>query len=82
VRREAAPGPTRRGRPAALFVVLAESLLLTILVVAYALPDRADAMLERVVGLLQRYNRVLVIGLGLVFGTWFVVKALDGLGIP
>ena len=31
--------------------------------------------------LLQRYNRVLVVGLGLVFGTWFLVKALDGLGV-
>jgi hypothetical protein len=64
-----------------LFVALAESLLLAILVVAYAMPDRAGAMLDRIAGLLERYNRVLVITLGLVFGTWFLVKALDGLGI-
>jgi hypothetical protein len=64
-----------------LFVALAESLLLAILVVAYAMPDRADAMLDRVAGLLERYNRLLVIILGLLFGTWFLVKALDGLGV-
>jgi hypothetical protein len=64
-----------------LFVVLAESLLLAILVIAYAMPDRAGAMLDRIAGLLERHNRVLVIALGLVFGTWFLIKALDGLGI-
>jgi hypothetical protein len=64
-----------------LFVVLAESLHLAILLVAYAMPARADAVLERVAGLLQRYDRLLVITLGLVFGTWFLVKALSGLGV-
>jgi hypothetical protein len=64
-----------------LFVLLAESLLLAILVIAYAMPDRAAAMLDRIAGLLERYNRVLVIALGLVFGTWFLIKALNGLGI-
>ncbi len=64
-----------------LFVALAESLLLAILAVAYAMPHRAEAWLDRVAGLLERYNRVLVITLGLVFGTWFLVKALDGLGV-
>ncbi len=64
-----------------LFIALAESLHLAILVVAYAMPDRADAMLDQVAKLLERYNRVLVIALGLVFGTWFLVKALGGLGI-
>jgi hypothetical protein len=64
-----------------LFVALAESLVLAIVVVAYATPDRAGAVLERVAGLLERYSRVLVITLGLVFGTWFLVKALGGLGL-
>ena len=64
-----------------LFVVLAQSLLLAILVAAFAMPNRADAILDRVAGLLERYNRLLVITLGLVFGTWFLVKALDGLGV-
>lgn len=30
---------------------------------------------------LQRPNRFIVIVLGVVFGTWLLVKALDGLGI-
>jgi hypothetical protein len=64
-----------------LFVLLAESLQLAVLVVAYVLPARSSAILDRVASLLQRYNRVLVISLGLVFGTWFLVKALTGLGI-
>jgi hypothetical protein len=64
-----------------VFVALAQSLLLAILVIAYAMPDRAGAMLDRIAGLLERYNRVLVIALGLVFGTWFLIKALNGLGI-
>ena len=31
--------------------------------------------------LMEVYNRPIMIGIGLVFGTWFLVKALDGLGI-
>ncbi len=82
----AAIGAAGMSRPASivtflLFVALAESLLLAILVVAYAMPHRAETLLDRVAGLLERYNRVLVITLGLVFGTWFLVKALDGLGV-
>ena len=82
----AAIGAAGMGQPASivtflLFVALAELLLLALLVVAYAVPDRAEAMLDRVAGLLQRHNRLLVIILGLVFGTWFLVKALDGLGV-
>jgi hypothetical protein len=63
------------------FVVLAESIHLAIVGVAFAVPGRAAAMLDAVAGLLTRYNRILVIVLGLVFGTWFLVKALSGLGI-
>jgi hypothetical protein len=33
------------------------------------------------VGWLQRNNRVVVIVLGLVFGTWFLIKALSGFGV-
>ncbi len=64
-----------------LFVVLAQSVLLAILAIAFAMPERSAAVLDRIAGLLQRYNRVLVVGLGLVFGTWFLVKALNGLGV-
>jgi hypothetical protein len=81
----AAIGDAGMDRPASittflLFVMLAESLQLALLVVAYVLPDRSSAILDHVASLLQRYNRILVIGLGLVFGTWFLIKALSGLG--
>ena len=64
-----------------IFVALAESVMLALIVVAYLLPARSAVILDRVSALLQKYNRALVIGLGLVFGTWFLIKALDGLGV-
>jgi hypothetical protein len=64
-----------------VFVVLAESLHLAIVGIAYATPTRAAALLDGVAAFLARYNRILVIVLGLVFGTWFLFKALNGLGI-
>ena len=39
------------------------------------------AALDRVTDLLARYNRPLMIGLGVVFGTWFLLKALAGFGV-
>ena len=78
-------GDAGMDRPASIatylvFVLLAESLHLALLVLTYLLPDRASAILDRLASLLQRYNRILVIGLGLVFGSWFLIKALSGLG--
>ena len=64
-----------------VFVALAESIMLGVVGVAYALPDRADAMLDRISGFLTAYNRVIVITLGLIFGAWFTLKALNGLGV-
>lgn len=64
-----------------VFVILAESIHLALLGIAYAIPDRSSAALDRVAGFLADKNRVLVIGLGLVFGTWFLLKALSGLGL-
>jgi hypothetical protein len=64
-----------------LFVVLAESIHLAAVGFAYASPARADAGLARFSGLLERYNGAIMIVLGLVFGTWFLLKALIGLGI-
>ena len=82
----AAIGEAELGQGAAIltflvFVVLTESIHLTVLGVAYALPDRSAALLERVSGLLKTYSRAIMIVLGLVFGTWFLVKALGGLGV-
>ena len=64
-----------------LFVALAESIHLAAVVFAYAAPARADAGLARFSTLLERYNGPIMIVLGLVFGTWFLVKALTGLGV-
>ncbi len=64
-----------------LFVLLAESIHLAILAIAFAMPDRSDKVLERMSDWLERHNRLLMIILGAVFGTWFIFKALDGLGI-
>jgi hypothetical protein len=64
-----------------LFVALAESIHLAAVGFAYAAPARADAGLARFSALLGRYNGPIMIVLGLVFGTWFLAKALTGLGI-
>jgi hypothetical protein len=64
-----------------LFVLLAMSVHLAILGMAYVVPDRADVVLARFSDLLARYDRPVTIALGIVFGLWFLVKALDGLGI-
>jgi hypothetical protein len=82
----AAIGAADLGQPGAtiaflLFVALAESVLLAVVGFAFAAPARADAALGRFSGLLERYNRPIMIVLGLVFGTWFLVNGLSGLGI-
>ena len=64
-----------------LFVVLAESIHLAAVGFSYAAPARAEAALARFSALLERYNGPIVIALSLVFGTWFLIKALTGLGI-
>ena len=64
-----------------VFVILAESIHLALLGIAYTAPDRSAVVLDRVAGFLRDRNRVLVIGLGAIFGTWFLVKALSGLGV-
>ena len=64
-----------------LFVALAESIHLSLVAFAYAAPRRAEPVLDRVTELLARYNRPLMVGLGLVFGVWFLAKALAGFGV-
>lgn len=74
------------GRPAAIaaylvFVVGAVSIHLAAIGITVLAPARAGAMLERASALLERYSRAIMITLGLVFGTWFLAKALGGFGI-
>ena len=73
-------------RPAAIaaylvFVVGAVSIHLAAIGITVLAPARAGALLDRAAALLERYSRAIMITLGLVFGTWFLVKALGGFGI-
>ena len=74
------------GRPAAigvflLFVLLAESVHVVVLALALLAPARSGRVLDAASTWLAANNRAIVIVLGAVFGTWFLVKALHGLGI-
>ena len=64
-----------------VFVILAQSVALFVIGIAYAMPHRATGVLDGISGFLERYNRAIVIAIGAVFGTWFMLKALNGLGI-
>ena len=64
-----------------LFVALAECIPIGGVAYAARAPESSQGMLERVSEWLERNNRVLVIVLGLVFGVWFLLKALQGLGL-
>ncbi|MCU0477591.1 MAG: GAP family protein [Chloroflexi bacterium] len=79
-------GDAGLGQPAAsvafvIYVALAQGILIGVVGMAYLLPTRADAILDRIYEILERYNRAIMIAVGLVFGTWFMVMALEGLGV-
>lgn len=63
------------------FVVLAQSGHLAILALAASSSSRAAGALSAISGWLERNNALLKIVLGIVFGTWFMGKALAGLGV-
>ena len=63
------------------FVVLAQSGHLAILTLAAAGSQRSAAVLGGFSEWLRRNSRVVAIVLGVVFGTWFLGKALSGFGI-
>jgi threonine/homoserine/homoserine lactone efflux protein len=62
------------------WVAAAESLHLLALLVAVVAPARADMLLARAGGALERHSRGVMIGVGLVFGTWFLLKAIAAFG--
>jgi hypothetical protein len=64
-----------------VFVALAECIPIGVVAYAALAPESSQGMLARVSEWLERNNRVLVIVLGLVFGVWFLLKALQGLGV-
>jgi threonine/homoserine/homoserine lactone efflux protein len=64
-----------------VFVVLTALPLLTLIAIATASPTRSDLVLARASAWLTRHNRTVVVGVGLIFGTWFLAQALSGLGV-
>ena len=78
---EAALGRTASVALFLLFVALAEAIPIALVAYAALAPGSSQALLERVSAWLERHNRVIVIVLGLVFGVWFLQKALSGLGV-
>ncbi len=64
-----------------LFVVLAEAIPLAFVAYAALAPSSSKTVLDRVSAWLEKNNRVIVIVLGFVFGAWFLLKALQGLGV-
>ncbi|PKH40936.1 Sap, sulfolipid-1-addressing protein [Nocardioides alpinus] len=64
-----------------LFVVLAASLNLVLLGAALVAPARSARLMDRASDWLVAHNGQITVALGLVVGTWFLVKALTGLGI-
>jgi hypothetical protein len=82
----AAIGEADLGRAASIstflvFTVLAVGVQLVLIGVTVVAPSRSDALLERASSWLSRHNRVMTIVIGLVFGVWFLVKGLEGLGV-
>jgi hypothetical protein len=63
------------------FVVLGVSTHLAIIAAAALFPNRSAAFLDGSLRWLQDHNRVIMITLGLVFGSWFLYKGLHGFSI-
>jgi hypothetical protein len=64
-----------------VWVVAAEALHLAAWLAVVIAPERADAVLARAGAALERHGRGLMVAVGLVFGTWFLLKALVAFGI-
>jgi hypothetical protein len=64
-----------------LFVLVAMSIHVAIVAMAYLAPDRAGEVLDRFSSALMRYDRQITIGVGVIFGLWFLLRALDGLEV-
>ena len=79
-------GDARLGQPGStvaflLFVLLAQSVHLAAVGMTYAMPDRSSSVLDRFADAFTRYGRQILMALGLVFGTWFLLQALSGFGV-
>jgi hypothetical protein len=63
------------------FVVLTAVPTASIVAVTLTAPERSERILARLTLWLERNNRTIVIGVGLVFGAWFLAQALATLGV-
>jgi len=64
-----------------LFVLVATSIHLALLLGAIVAPARASVWLRRLVDALTAYGRPIKVVMGGVFGVWFLLQALTGLGV-
>lgn len=63
------------------FVLLSASTHLAIVAAAALFPRRSQTYLDRSLRWLQEHDRVIMIVIGLGFGSWFLYKALHGFGV-
>ncbi|MFT6762197.1 MAG: hypothetical protein ACJAXA_000845, partial [Candidatus Aldehydirespiratoraceae bacterium] len=49
--------------------------------ISFVMPFKSEVVLDSTSQWLISHNRIIMIVLGSVFGTWFMVKALDGFGV-
>ncbi len=64
-----------------VFTLLATALPLAIVVVSWMAPVRSQVRLDQLATWMRSHDDAIVIGLGLVFGTLFGVKALSDFGV-
>jgi hypothetical protein len=64
-----------------VFVALAHGGPFYILALASSTPPRSTAILDGLRAWLQRRQRAITVMLGLIFGTWFLLKAIKRLGV-
>jgi hypothetical protein len=62
-----------------IFVVAAQLLVLSPVIISIAVPTRAAKLLDAIQSWLQRHNKVLTIVASLVFGSWFFYKGASSL---
>jgi threonine/homoserine/homoserine lactone efflux protein len=62
-----------------IFVVGATSLMLIPILICLVLPGQSQRLLEQAQGLLERYNRPIVVTVSVVFGVFFLWKGISGL---
>ena len=81
-----AVGSANLGQPRAtvmflIFIALAESLSIVAVAYSFIAPRQSAVVLERAVSWLTRRNRLIMMVLGVIFGVWFALKGLGGLGV-